>query len=194
MHNDESHLQAVLGKAPLRSINRYVTRFIPARHGTTAVNAGLTTATGGRYNPPGVPALYTSLSRAVALAESTRLITDDDPLEPYLMLSLAVRSKRILDLTEATLLRQLRTTRREITAPLADPSVGTAPTQIIGRLAHTAGTIDGLLVFSARLPREINLVVFPDHLGMDYQLYDPDHVLPAVHPDIAAALMALMEI
>jgi RES domain-containing protein len=73
-----------------------------------------------------MPALYTSLRRATALAEATQLIEDDDPIKPMLMLSVKVSSARI-DLTEASTLKKLGTTRAELGVLLMDKSGGTAP-------------------------------------------------------------------
>jgi len=42
-------------------------------------------------------------------------------------------------------------------------------------------------------PREKNLILFPDRLGMGYDLNDPSGNLPAIHPAIMEALNALMQ-
>jgi RES domain-containing protein len=82
---DESRVAAVLQELPLARIDRYVTRFIFEKHRRTSIEAIGTTRSGGRYNPPGTPALYTALRRATALAEATQLLEDEDPILPMVM-------------------------------------------------------------------------------------------------------------
>jgi RES domain-containing protein len=141
-----------------------------------------------------MPALYTSLRRATALAEATQLIEDDDPIKPMLMLSVKVSSARIADLTEASTLKKLGTTRAELGVLLMDKSGGTAPSQVLGRVAYETASIDGLLVWSRVADKEKNLIIFPDRLNTGYTLYDPGHDLPTLHPAIAEAMNVLMQI
>jgi RES domain-containing protein len=178
----------------LIEIDRAVTRFIPAAFAGTALEVIGALRSGGRYNPPNSPALYTSIKRSTALAEATQTVEDEDPITPMLMLSVLVRSKKIADLTNAATIRACGTTIAELTAPIIDKTIGTAPPQILGQVARSTGDIDGLLVWSRVVKREKNLVLFPDRLGMNYGLNDPDHDLPAIHPAVRAAVDILMGI
>lgn len=184
----------MLGALPLLSVNRYVTRFIYEAHRGTALDVAGAVGTGGRYNPPGTPALYTALRRATALAEATQLFDDEDPIKPMLMLSVRVDSKNIADLTNAATLRALGTSRAELSDIIIDKGAGNAVPQILGRLAYETNRIEGLLVWSRLSPREKNLILFPDRLGMRYDLHDPAGELPTVHPAIMEAMRVLMQI
>lgn len=183
----------MLDALPLLPVDRYVTRFIFDAHRGTALEVVGALRVGGRYNPPGTPALYTSLLRATALAEATQLFDDEDPIKPMVMLSVRVESDKIADLTQPGTLRALGTDQAELTAKIADKGLGTAAPQILGRVAHETGRIDGLIVWSRVSPREKNLILFPDRLGMGYDLNDPSGNLPAIHPAIMEALNALMQ-
>ena len=193
MH-DEARIAEVLRALPLISADRYVTRFIYEAHRGTALEVIGALRMGGRYNPPGVPALYTSLRRVTALAEATHRFEDDDPIRPMAMLSVYVGSTNIADLTQAAALRALGTNRAELSVHRLDWSHGTDASQILGRVAHTTGRIHGLLVRSRVLPQEKNLVLFPDRLGMSYDLHDPGRNIPSLHPAIMEAIRALMEL
>jgi hypothetical protein len=103
-------------------------------------------------------------------------------------------SDKIADLTDAATLRALGTNRGELTALLVDKRLGNAPTQILGRVAYDTGRIEGLLAWSRVSTREKNLILFPDRLGMGYDLHDPSGDLPSIHPAIMEALRSLMQI
>lgn len=193
MH-DETRIKAVLQALPLQRVNRYVTRFIFEAHRGTALEVTGALRTGGRYNPVGLPALYTSLRRRVALAEATQFFEDEDPIKPMLMLSVRVDSDKIADLTDAATLRSLGTNRAELSAFIADKRPGNAAPQILGRMAYDTGRIEGLLAWSRASTREKNLILFPDRLGMRYDLHDPSGDLPSIHPAIMEALRSLMQI
>ncbi len=190
----EAELRSVVIALDLIAVHRAVTRFIPAAFAGTALEVAGALRTGGRYNPPHTPALYTSLKRATALAEATQTVEDEDPIRPLLMLSIAVHSQKIADLTSYATMHACGTTIAELTAPIIDKGLGNSPTQVLGRAAHSAGGIDGLLVWSRVAEGTKNLVLFPDRLGMNYDLNDPAHDLPTVHPAVRAAVDILMGI
>jgi RES domain-containing protein len=192
--HDEPKVDAVLRSLLLLRVYRYVTRFIFEEHRGTALEVDGALRSGGRYNPPGMPALYTSLRRATALAEASQLFEDEDPIKPMAMLSVRVDSERIADLTEVKTLRALGTNRAELTDAVTDKRSGTAIPQILGRIAYSTGYIEGLIVWSRVLRREKNVILFPDRLGMRYDLHDPTGELPAVHPAVMEALRLLMQI
>ncbi len=95
---------------------------------------------------------------------------------------------------DAPTLRALGTNRAELAAFIADKGLGSAAPQLLGRVAHDTGRIEGLLVWSRVSTREKNLILFPDRLGMRYDLHDPTGELPSVHPAIMEAIRILMQI
>ena len=190
---DERLAEAVLQSAPLLSFDGYLTRFIYAAHQRTALEAVGAFHTGGRYNPPGVAALYTSYRRATALIEATQYLEDEDPIKPMLMMSVRLETAALLDLSDPSLLAELGTGREELTKRIPDLHTGTALPQLLGRVAEASGRIRGLIVWSRLLVDERNVVLFPDRLGMSYELYDPAGDILTMHPAIADALRRLME-
>jgi hypothetical protein len=110
------------------------------------------------------------------------------------MLSVRVASENIADLTEAPTLRALGTNRAELTQLIVDKCIGNAVTQRLGRIAYDTGRIEGLIAWSRPCTREKNLVLFPDRLGMGYDLHDPAGDLPSTHPAIMEALRSLMQV
>lgn len=190
---DERLAEAVLQSAPLLSFDGYLTRFVYAAHQRTALEAVGSFHAGGRYNPPGVAALYTSYRRATALIEATQYFEDEDPIKPMLMMSVRLETAALLDLSDPSLLAELETSREELTQRIPDLRAGTALPQVLGRVAEASGRIGGLIVWSRLLVDERNVVLFPDQLGMSYELYDPAGDIPTMHPAIADALRRLME-
>jgi RES domain-containing protein len=190
---DERRAEAVLQSAPLLSFDGYLTRFIYAAHQRTALEAVGAFHTGGRYNPPGVAALYTSYRRATALIEATQYLEDEDPIKPMLMMSVRLETAALLDLSDPSLLAELGTGREELTKRIPDLHTGTALPQLLGRVAEASGRIRGLIVWSRLLVDERNVELFPDRLGMSYELYDPAGDILTMHPAIADALRRLME-
>jgi hypothetical protein len=75
---------------------------------------------------------------------------------------------------------------------IVDKKAGNAVPQVLGRIAHDGGRISGLLVWSRLRKREKNLVLFPDRLGLDYELHDPDDDLSSIHPTIMDAMRTLV--
>ncbi len=109
-----------------------------------------------------------------------------------LMLAVRVDSNKIADLTNSDTERAIATNREELTALILDRKRGNASTQILGRVAYETDRIDGLIVWSRILRRSKNLVLFPDRLGMAYELYDPKNDLSSIHPDVMAAMNHFM--
>jgi RES domain-containing protein len=190
---DERLAGAVLQSAPLLSFDGYLTRFVYAGHQPTALEAVGAFHAGGRYNPPGVAALYTSYRRATALSEATQYFEDEDPIKPMLMLSVRLETAALVNLSDPNLLAELETSREELTQHIPDLRAGTALPQVLGRVAEASGRIGGLIVWSRLLIDERNIVLFPDQLGMSYELYDPAGDIPTTHPAISDALSRLME-
>lgn len=135
---------------------------------------------GARYTPRGGPAgLYLASDPATALAEVRDLIQapGGQPLpsasrDPVTLVYVEAELGRVLDLTNATVRRALRVSRKAIMAewqaPMLSYLAGRGPmplTQQIGLAAHISGIVKGILFPSARWKDGLCLVVFPDRLA-----------------------------
>jgi RES domain-containing protein len=150
--------KTILAAAPSLALRVVVTRFVLERRRMRATSPAGSAKTGGRYNPAGVEALYTSFTRPAALAEFTQKYTDADPIAASCMLSLLVSLDRVVDLTEPALLTELNTDRAEVTSVRIPRNAHVA--ERIGAAANAVGA-DGLIVWSAQSPGMKNLVIFP---------------------------------
>ncbi len=127
---------------------------------------------GGRWNPPGVAAVYCSLDAETALAEMRQRHRHGGvPLRkmmPRLFVAMRVRLRQVLDLTQRKARRILAVSVDRLCEEWQDGDVEPI-TQAIGRLAWERA-FDGLLVPSvpARAQHGINLVVFPDRAPADW--------------------------
>lgn len=152
---------------------------------------------GARYTPRGGPAgLYLASDPATALAEIRDLMQSPtgQPLpptrrDPVTLVYVDTEIERVLDLTDATVRRALRVSRKAIMAEWQEPMLaylmGKGPmplTQQIGLAAHVSGAIGGILFPSARWKGGLCLVVFPDRLAKGDRVasYDPEGVLGQV--------------
>lgn len=126
---------------------------------------------GGRWNPPGLfCAIYGTLDPYAALAETLGTYGDYSiPFEqrlPLVLVGIEVKLQRVLDLTDGKLRQLLGVSEErmlEADWQTAQSKGGEGLTQAIGRLAWEA-KVESLLVSSARLKMEKNMVIFPDHL------------------------------
>lgn len=125
---------------------------------------------GGRWNPPGITAIYSSLDPITATKESYQEFTNygfkQENIKPRVMAGARVKVHRLLDLTDAKIRRKLGFRLDELTAEdwHAIQSEGEESwTQAIGRGCRAAG-FEGLLAPSARHRSGKNVVVFPDKL------------------------------
>ena len=119
---------------------------------------------GARWNPPEVPAIYTSRSRDGVLAEAEYQITTE-PLRPQVkrtIYQLSVRLSSVLDLTQAGMLAAVGLAPRHLA------QIDQTNCQIVGGAVEYLEH-DGLLVPSARLPEAINLVIYPNRQSGDYE-------------------------
>jgi RES domain-containing protein len=151
-------LRAALEKASLVSYSGVVSRFVFERHRATSGSPVGSLLVPGRYNAPGIPALYTSFRRIVACAEFTRLVADDQIMDAASMLTLLVRVNRVLDLQNATTRKLLATSREELLAPRIPGKI--CPTQRLSEAAIAIG-VDSIIAPSAVVPTETNLIIFP---------------------------------
>ncbi|MGA3037430.1 MAG: RES family NAD+ phosphorylase [Vulcanimicrobiaceae bacterium] len=140
----------------------YATRFLPERYANYELSSIGAHREGGRYNPPGIAVLYTSLQRMTALAEVTELYTDEDPLSPHTMYTVEFNLTRVFDLTDATVLERLQTTTDELCAPVHVRSRGNAPTQVLGSVLVELG-LEALRAPSRCRDEGTNLVIFTDN-------------------------------
>jgi len=131
------------------------------RHMFNDYNPTRSNTRGARWNPPDIAAIYTSLSRDIAIAEADYALASQ-PLRPRAtrqLYKVRVTLAAVVDMTDRTLL----TTAGVGDEQLASPNH--VPCQTVGGAAHWLG-YDGLLVPSARAPGN-NLVVFTDRMDVD---------------------------
>jgi RES domain-containing protein len=124
---------------------------------------------GGRWNPPGIPAVYCSLDEETALAElQQRHRRGGVPMNkslPRLFVALRARLKRVLNLTSPRVLATLGVSADQLCEEWQD-SDEEPLTQAIARLA-VERRLDGVLVPSVPArPHGVNLVVFPVHASV----------------------------
>lgn len=106
----------------------------------------------------------------------------------YVILTIDVSASAIYDLTTHENRQKLRTSAQELTGDwrgyhqrnprtaLREP-VGPSPTQRLGAALHASGRFEAFISFSAKVPYEPVLCVFPDRLrsssSLEYAWVDP---------------------
>lgn len=126
---------------------------------------------GARWNPPhAFRAVYGSLNPFAALAETgaiqSRFGIPFSQRTPLVMVAVGATLKRVLNLNDGQVRRRLGVSRERMLAAEWERSQRNgqeALTQAIGRLAFEWG-LEGLLVPSVQLKKEVNLVIFPENL------------------------------
>lgn len=120
---------------------------------------------GGRWNPPGLAAVYGSTSDDVALEEckANDRYYGVPTKSPRLLIAIEAQLSGVLDLTSPAIRRTLHVTLDELAAEdwrklLQAGRESSA--QALGRTAAEAGA-SGLLVRSAAVRHGVNVVVFP---------------------------------
>jgi RES domain-containing protein len=119
---------------------------------------------GARWNPAGIPAIYTSLSREGVLAEVEYQLSME-PLRPSVRRTLykvEVALSSVLDLSSWTTLERFGLSSEGFTG------TDHAPCQKIGGAVEDLEH-DGLLVPSARLTGGTNLVIYPNRQRPRYR-------------------------
>jgi len=143
---------------------------------------------GGRWNRPGIKAVYASLDLVTAAKESFQEFAKYGfkitYIQPRVMAGARVKVHRLLDLSDAKIRRKLGFRLDELTREdwAAIQSGGEESwTQAIGRGCRVTG-FEGLLAPSARHRPGKNVVVFPDKLDSDssVELIAQDELPP--HP------------
>lgn len=123
---------------------------------------------GGRWNPPGLSALYGSTTDTTALEECKAtdryygLVTKS----PRLLVAIEARVSRIVDLTAPTLRRKLAITLAELAADWRKSMEAgrESLTQTVGRAIAVSGG-SGLLARSTAVSHGVNVVIFPAVVG-----------------------------
>jgi RES domain-containing protein len=119
---------------------------------------------GARWNPPEVPAIYTSLSREGVLAEAEYQISME-PVRPSVrrtVYEIEVTLSSVLDLSSTNLLKRCGLSLADVA------STDHAKCQVVGGAVEHLGH-DGLLVLSARGPKATNLVIYPNRQTAQYR-------------------------
>ena len=156
----DAKLRTVLAAAPAIALRTVVTRFVFERHRMRATSPAGSAKAGGRYNPAGIEALYASFTRSGALAEFTQKYREEDPIAASCMLSLLVSLDRVVDLTDAKLLRDMETDEAAVNGGRIPGIAHVA--ERIGAAANAVGR-DGLIVWNAQAQGARNLVIFPNN-------------------------------
>jgi len=126
---------------------------------------------GGRWNPPGVAAIYGSITDNTALEEckGNDRYYGVETKGPRLLVAVEAKLVGALDLTDPAIRRTLRVTLKELAAEDWRKLLHAgkeSTTQALGRAtASIRGS--GLLARSATVHRGINIVVFPGAHGAD---------------------------
>lgn len=148
--------EAVVG-LPTRALWGQFYRMVPRHLRDRAVSTEGSELYGGRYNQKSAfGALYCGDTPALCRAE-VRKATAGRRLGPFMLATIRVELRRVLDLTDHAVLVRLGLRPDDLVGP------NWAPTQELGRRAREAG-FEALLVPSAAAPGA-NLVLFPDRLG-----------------------------
>jgi RES domain-containing protein len=126
---------------------------------------------GGRWNPPGVAALYGSTTDRTALDECKAhdRYYGVETKSPRLLVAIEAQLARMLDLTSPATRRAMDMTLAELGAEdwrKLQAAGKESFTQAIGRAVATSGG-SGLLSRSAAVPRGVNVTVFPGMVATD---------------------------
>lgn len=120
----------------------------------------------GRYNVTGCAALYLASSPTLAVSEHLRLgeMFEAKRFPPRLLVSVEVTLTLVLDLTDESTRGRFGLTLADLTGPYSEDPDSPSITQTIAIEARKSG-IEALLVPSALVPTETNLVVFRDNVA-----------------------------
>jgi len=137
---------------------------------------------GGRFNAPGTPALYLSLSPATALAEANHGFSTK--IQPSLIVAYDVDCAKVLDLTSITVIKHHKISEPDVSCGWLNYKLRgeAAPSWRLAERLVSEG-FNGIVVrsFLADASNEdINLVLWnwSHHLPTKVIVHDPDHRLP----------------
>ena len=143
--------------------------------------------------------LYFSETQMVALWEVQALLGSlrqgsviANPAQAWLTINVRLQLQQVADLTLVAEQRLLGTSVQELTGDwegysLRNPHtsvpepVGTAPTQDLGEALFSISGLEGFRVVSAKVPYQMNLVVFPQKLQKGSQLIYHDSATGKPH-------------
>jgi RES domain-containing protein len=122
---------------------------------------------GGRWNPPGLAAIYASVTPETAMAETLAHVRyfclPIHSVMPRTFVALDFQLNRVLDLTDGRIRQRLGLSEKRIveTDWRAEMDAGREPvTQLVGRAAADVG-LEGLIVPSSAHQKGSNIVAFP---------------------------------
>jgi RES domain-containing protein len=127
---------------------------------------------GGRFTPPEkFETLYVATTAEAARLEAEFILTGSgvigSPAKPYVHFTISGFVNGVLDLTDLSIQELVGTTTTELSAPwrMLQARRKEAPTQMLGRVAHGIGRIEGLHYQSSKnAPAGRCLAIFPDRL------------------------------
>ncbi len=146
----------------MRIVELHATLFRHVSRGREPLSTEGSRLQGGRYNRPGVPALYLACTAALARQEFEKhsayvgLVIK----KPGLSVAVAVRFERVLDLTNADTLTELGVSIEDLCGDSTDL------TREIGDAARLAN-IQAIRYPSAVNPESCNVVVFEENIGSE---------------------------
>lgn len=174
----------VPGRPPLKQLTerlraiRPVTLSVTGYRSTTpryAREADITSGAGsrkfgGRWNPPGIAAVYMCLTPEGAMEETlAHFRYYGMPIHsamPRTFVAIRARLSRVLDLSDGAVRQRMRISEARMlkTDWRKEMDAGRLPlTQLVGRAAFDAG-FEAIRVLSATHTGETNLIVFPENL------------------------------
>lgn len=127
---------------------------------------------GGRWNPVGIAAIYSSLTPETAMAETFATARYFDmpthAILPRTFVALQLRLTKVIDLTHGTIRQRLHVSRERMIQTdwrqLLDKDFEPI-TQAVGRAAVAAGYEAILVPSAADRPHGVNIVVYPENLA-----------------------------
>lgn len=141
---------------------------------------------GGRWNPPGVAAVYASFTPETAMEEALAHFRyygiPFHAAMPRMFVALRAKLAKVLDLTEGEVRQRVRISEARLIGcnwRVEMKGGKEALTQLLGRAAVEAG-LEALVVRSAADEEGRNIVIFPENLGKSSELsvLDPDKLSP----------------
>ena len=189
--NPDKQLVSVLKKLLARAIpqNYRSFRSTNLKYVVDPLSALGSALAGGRFNPKGFEALYTSLEIETMIAEMQHYANTDPRLagrfRPSSILTLEATGLRILDLSNIEIQALLGTNTQELSGNfIRMQNRGLeSPTQTLGRINIEHLFFDALITESARQENGKNLVIFPDVADLHkctVTVFDPENVLPTI--------------
>ena len=146
----------------MRTVELRATLFRRVSRGREPLSTEGSRLRGGRYNRPGVPALYLACTAALARQEFEKHSAHVGLAikKPGLSVAVNVRLERVLDLTDAAALKQLGVSIQDLCGD------STELTREIGDAARLAN-IQAIRYPSAVNPRSCNVVIFEENIGSE---------------------------